>query len=74
MEEARVRNVTTNENKERHKLENLEKTKVRAEERAVAKKDKEDMKIVKEDGWSNKLHHMIKESIKKPCCESMTCL
>lgn len=31
MEEAQVRNVTIDENKERHKLENLEKTKVRAE-------------------------------------------
>jgi hypothetical protein len=64
-EEARQKKLALEESKERRKAEKLEKArknKQRAEEHAIAKREREYWDKVKEDGWRDKLHKLIRET------------
>jgi hypothetical protein len=65
LEEAQARWVAAEENKEMRKLEKLEKErrcKLRIEEQAASKREKEYWEKVKRDRWGNKLHEFIKSN------------
>jgi hypothetical protein len=66
LEEAQPRRIATEENKEMHRLEKLEKERrylERAKERAAKKRERQYWDKVKLDGWGDKLHEMIKVNI-----------
>jgi hypothetical protein len=65
LEDAQVRRTAAKETKEMRRLEKLDKekrSKLRAEERAASKREREYWEKVKRDGWGNKLHEFIKSS------------
>jgi hypothetical protein len=69
LEDSRLRKIAAEENKERRRMEKLEKEKrcqERAEERAVNKREKAYWKKMKHDGWGDKLHDFIRKSAQNP--------
>jgi hypothetical protein len=74
-EESYLRKLAAEESKEARRLEKLEKaakSKARAEERATNKRYNDYWDRVKRNGWGDKLHELIKSSVRNPALNLRT--